>query len=189
MGGFNIGIKRKGVVSKNLSDFCDLFHLTNVVKFTTCFTKIHISLIEFISTNERHLLIKHSLREKCPNTEFFLARIFPHSDWIWENTDQKKLRIWTLFTRWLVSETDLSDHHKMITAFIKLDFSRLRPKLITYANYKKFHEVKFLNYLKEMNIRIDPNQKYQSLTNTFSQTCSFKKENYENYPTIINKKA
>ena len=41
----------------------------------------------------------------CPNTEFFLVRIFPHSDWIRrdtkyfrmrENTDQKKLRIWTL---------------------------------------------------------------------------------------------
>ena len=29
-------------------------------------------------------------REKCPNTEFFLVRIQ-------ENTDQKKLRIWTLF--------------------------------------------------------------------------------------------
>ena len=22
------------------------------------------------------------LREKCPNTEFFVVRIFPHSDWI-----------------------------------------------------------------------------------------------------------
>ena len=32
------------------------------------------------------------LREKYPNTEFFLVRIFPHSD-------QKKLRIWTLFTQ------------------------------------------------------------------------------------------
>ena len=32
------------------------------------------------------------LREKCPNTEFFLARMR-------ENTDQKKLRIWTLFTQ------------------------------------------------------------------------------------------
>ena len=31
-----------------------------------------------------------SLREKCPNTEVFLVRIFP-------NSDQKKLRIWTLF--------------------------------------------------------------------------------------------
>ena len=27
-----------------------------------------------------------SLREKCPNTEFFLICIFPHSDWIWRDT-------------------------------------------------------------------------------------------------------
>ena len=54
--------------------------------------------------------IKKSLREKCPNTEFFLVRIFPHSGWIRrdsysdltrKNTDQKKLRIWTLFTQWI----------------------------------------------------------------------------------------
>ena len=30
---------------------------------------------------------KYSLREKCPNTEFFLVRIFPHSDWIWRDTE------------------------------------------------------------------------------------------------------
>ena len=30
-----------------------------------------------------------ALREKCQNTEFFLVRIFPYLDWIWENTDQK----------------------------------------------------------------------------------------------------
>ena len=52
-----------------------------------------------------------SLREKCPNKEFFLVRIFLYSDWILrkspfsvqiqENTEQKKLRIWTLFTQWL----------------------------------------------------------------------------------------
>ena len=41
-----------------------------------------------------------TLREKCPNTEFFLVRIFPYLDWIRENTNQKKLRIWTLFTQW-----------------------------------------------------------------------------------------
>ena len=29
----------------------------------------------------------------------FLVRIFLYSDWIQENTDQKKLRIWTLFTQ------------------------------------------------------------------------------------------
>ena len=39
-------------------------------------------------------LVNRSLHEKCPNTEFFLVRIQ-------ENTDQKKLRVWTLFTHWL----------------------------------------------------------------------------------------
>ena len=38
-----------------------------------------------------------TLREKCRNTEFFLVRILLYSDWIQENTDQKKLRIWTIF--------------------------------------------------------------------------------------------
>ena len=56
---------------------------------------------------------KKSLREKCPNTDVFLVRIFLYSDWInlrkspylvriQENTDQKKLRIWTLFTQWML---------------------------------------------------------------------------------------
>ena len=42
---------------------------------------------------------RFTLCEKCPNKEFFLIRIFLFSNWIQENTDQKKLRIWTLFTR------------------------------------------------------------------------------------------
>ena len=28
-----------------------------------------------------------SLREKCPNTEFFLVRIYPHSNWIRRDTE------------------------------------------------------------------------------------------------------
>ena len=35
-----------------------------------------------------------TLREKCPNTEFFLVHVFPCSLRIQENMDQKKLRIW-----------------------------------------------------------------------------------------------
>ena len=55
-------------------------------------------------------LLRNALREKCPNTEFFLVRIFPHSDQIrrdtysvrmWENMDQKKVRISILFTQWM----------------------------------------------------------------------------------------
>ena len=50
-----------------------------------------------------------ALCEKCPNTEFFLLRIFLYSDWIRRFTIQseqrkirtrKKIRIWTLFTQW-----------------------------------------------------------------------------------------
>ena len=58
----------------------------------------------------------------------------------------------------------------MITTFFKLHFPRLRPKVITYRNCKKFHEEKILNDLKEKNVIInekDPNQNYQSLTKTF----------------------
>ena len=51
----------------------------------------------------------HALREKCRNKDFFLVRIFriwteyeeilpisPYSVQMWENTDLKKFRIWTL---------------------------------------------------------------------------------------------
>ena len=54
-----------------------------------------------------------TLCEKCPNKEFFwsvfsyvrtehgeLRSKSPYSVWTQENTDQKKLLIWTLFTQW-----------------------------------------------------------------------------------------
>ena len=40
-----------------------------------------------------------TLREKFPNTEFFMVRIFLYSVQIQENTDHKKLRIRTLSTQ------------------------------------------------------------------------------------------
>ena len=47
-------------------------------------------------------LATYGLREKRPNAEFFLVLIFLHTFLIQENMYQKKLRIWTLFTQWLV---------------------------------------------------------------------------------------
>ena len=104
------------------SDFCDLFHLTNLVISATCFTRAHTPLIDLNLTNK------------------------PSS-----------------FNKTLVSETGLGDYHKMITISFKLHFSRLRPNVITYRNYKKFREEKFLYDLKETNIIMnekDPNQNY-----------------------------
>ena len=43
---------------------------------------------------------RDALCEKCPNAEFCLFRVFPYLVRIRENTDHKKLRIWTLFTQW-----------------------------------------------------------------------------------------
>ena len=42
------------------------------------------------------------MREKYPNAEFCLVRIFLYSDWILKNMDQKELRIWTLFMQQIV---------------------------------------------------------------------------------------
>ena len=129
IGDFDIDINRKDVGSNNLGDFCDLFHLTNIVKSNTSFTKTHTSLLDLILTNK------------------------PSS-----------------FSKTIVSKIALSDYHQMITTFFKLNFSRLRPKVITYSNYKKFDKENFLNDQKEKNVRIDekdPNQNYKSLTKTF----------------------
>ena len=85
---------------------------------------------------------KLTLREKFPDTEFILVRIFPHSDWIgrdalirteygeiWsissysvqmrENTDQKKLRIWTPFRQRNAQQVNAWDTNKL------LDYSSL----------------------------------------------------------------
>ena len=43
MGDFHTGI---------LSDFCDLFLLTKIVKFDTCFNKTHTKLIDIVLTNK-----------------------------------------------------------------------------------------------------------------------------------------
>ena len=74
-----------------------------------CFRKKHMRKLNIWHISDVYFhLRKDSLREKCPKPEFFLVRIFPHSDWIRrdtshpysdrmrENTDQKKLSIWTL---------------------------------------------------------------------------------------------
>ena len=66
----------------------EIFWITSVFVSSVCF--IHNFL-------KSHFYIAGecwALREKCPNTEYFLVRIFR------ENTDQKILRIWTLFTQW-----------------------------------------------------------------------------------------
>ena len=55
-------------------------------------TKHHVGITELPQIKYKKVKQISSLREKCPSTEFFLVQIQ-------ENTDQKKLRIWALFTQ------------------------------------------------------------------------------------------
>ena len=59
----------------------------------------------FIVKSSFILTTKSSLPIKCSNTEFFLVRIFLYSVRMQENMDQKKLRIWTLFTQCVRDKT------------------------------------------------------------------------------------
>ena len=60
----------------------------------------HISCHEHWEQSLMTCTQRATLCKKCPYTDFFLVRIFPYySNWIQENTDQKKLHIWTLFTQ------------------------------------------------------------------------------------------
>ena len=63
------------------------------------------------------------------------------------------------------TETGLSDHHKLITTFLKAQNGHLKPKVIHYRNYKKFNEKLFLNDLKALNIdHSNPDFSYSLLT-------------------------
>ena len=70
-----------------------------------------------------------------------------------------------------VTETGVSDCHKLITTFMKSYISRLKPKNVHYRSYKNFNEVKFFSDVKEADFSFktsNPDENYIVLTNIFS---------------------
>ena len=64
----------------------------------------------------------------------------------------------------------MSDYHKLISTFLKSHFARLKPKVITYRNYKKFDENIFLNNLQKLGIKLDEENSessYSLISNKF----------------------
>ena len=59
------------------------------------------------------------------------------------------------FQKTRVTETGLSDYHNLISTFFKSHFIRLRPRVVTYRNYKKVDENVFLNDLQKLEIKLD----------------------------------
>ena len=99
---------------------CLKFKTLNLVSY-----RYRIKLRYMIMQHQIRFPLKVSLREKCPNTGFFLVRIFLYSVQIQENTDQKELRIWKLFTQCFLSTCNI------ILSFLWTG-SRLLKKSLTH---------------------------------------------------------
>ena len=50
-------------------------------------TNLKAELFPVLLRHAKTHLVSHTLREKCPNTEFFLVRVSPYSEWIWKDTE------------------------------------------------------------------------------------------------------
>ena len=73
------------------------------------------------------------------------------------------------FQHTYITETGLSDFHKMIDTFFKTKITRLKPRKIYYRNHKNFHKSSFL-LDKSTNLdssSIDPDENYIFLANQF----------------------
>ena len=103
-------------MSLNLCDDLDMyktlcfndrnFHLKKLCRLTTFpFSSQENGFLENLpqladgKKNFKQNITKFALREKCPNTEISLVRIFLYAVQIQENAERKKLRAWTLFTK------------------------------------------------------------------------------------------
>ena len=87
-----VGFKKLQKLSNISKYFC---YLSFTQLINTCF-----KAGSFLQSWNQHQIgkIKTVIDLSKFYTEFFLVRIFLYLDLIQENTDQKKLRIWTLFT-------------------------------------------------------------------------------------------
>ena len=76
--------------------------------------------------------LNSSLRENLPNTEFFLVLFFLYSVRVQKNTDQKKLRIRTLFTQWFSQMVIVSQCFKKFWYLLYICFGVFRKRSISF---------------------------------------------------------
>ena len=67
------------------------------------------------------------------------------------------------------------DYHKLISTFFKSHFTRARPKVITYRDFKRFDENVFLNDLNKLDIKLDEENSessYSLISNKFPEVVN-----------------
>ena len=84
--------------STDLQSIISLLFASSVITWTCIRFKVKIFKVCSLILKIKNFKINSiTMREKCRNTELFLVHTFLYSHWAQENTDQKKLRIWTVF--------------------------------------------------------------------------------------------
>ena len=84
-----------------------------------------------------------TMRERCPDTEFLWSIFSCIFSCIQENTDQKKLRVWTLFTQWglveilVVFSSRIVDPSQLLLVFYFLK-RLLREKNVHIMTFPSF---------------------------------------------------
>ena len=73
-----IRLKLIGTASLRKPNFIYCQHSLNVMRGTS--KKLIMQDCKNYARNENSRIFVYALREKCPNTEFFLVRIFPYLD-------------------------------------------------------------------------------------------------------------
>ena len=74
----------------------------------------------------------------------------------------------TSFHNTAITETGISDHHKLITSFFRSHFERIPPKKVEYRNYKKFNVTNFLRDLDQEMIQGEMYKYNNDMYSTFS---------------------
>ena len=73
------------------------------------------------------------------------------------------------------TETGLSDFHKLVSTFFKSHYSRLKPKIVYYRNYKNFNNSNFMKDLSNNTLFLDsedPKENYNFLTTKFQEAVN-----------------
>ena len=74
------------------------------------------------------------------------------------------------FQNTCITETGLSDFHKLISTFFKTQITRLKPKIVFYRNYKHFEGNRFLEDVNSPDFSLntdDPNENYNFISDKF----------------------
>ena len=192
-GGGLIEFVRKGFITKRLKDYETQICETICSEFTISKRKwICFSVYRLPSYNNLIIFSEELTKSVCKALNKYDNIIVMGDFNIDINKDDAighdKLDVFcdTLnLTNLIKSETCYTNNHKstidlfltnkprsfQITTFIKSHFSRLKPKIIHYRNFKRFDEQKFIADVKNTDFSFetdDPNGNYSALTNTFS---------------------